>query len=160
MKEIFVRKNTISALFAVMILLFVGFGCGGEKPSAPPTESDAQSLVKATLSDFADAVDKGDFTAFKANASKEFQTQFSDEQLKTSFKDFITNKAVVVPLLRDAAKKNATFSPAPSVREEKGYSIYVTNGTIDVDDQKVKVTNEYVYQDSKWKLLKVGIVLE
>lgn len=155
------RNNTVSAILALLVISLIVLGCNSpEKPSAPPSESDAQALVKKTLSDFADAVDKGDYTAFKANASKEFQSQFSDEQLKTTFKSFTDQKEVVVPILRDAAKKNAVFSPAPAVREEQGFSVLNTTGTIDSEPQAIKVTNDYVYQDGKWKLLKVGVNLE
>lgn len=153
-------KNILSAIFAMAALILIGLGCSAEKPAAPPTEAEAQTLVKNTMSEFADAVDKGDFAAFKANTSKEFQSQYTDEQMKTTFKVFTDQKVAIVPILRDAAKKNVAFSPAPAVREEKGYSILVVGGTIDSDPQEVKVNNEYVYQDGKWKLLKVGVVLQ
>lgn len=160
MKNLDFGKNIPSAIIAMLALILIGLGCSAEKPSAPPTESEAQALVKGTMSDFAEAVSKGDFAAFKANASKEFQSQYTDEQMKTTFKVFTDQKEAVVPILRDAAKKNVTFSPAQTVREEKGYSILVAGGTIDSEPQEVKVNNEYVYQDGKWKLLKVGVVLQ
>lgn len=152
-------KNTLSAVVAMLAIIVIGLGCSAEKPSAPPTESEAQTLVKNTVSEFADAVDKGDFAAFKANTAKEFQSQYTDEQLKTSFKTFTDQKADIVPILRDAAKKNPTFSPAFAVKEESGYSVLTTNGTIASNPQPVKVNNEYVYQDGKWKLLKIDIKL-
>ena len=154
------KFNKMSAIALTLMLFVIMLGCGGEKPSAPPTEAEAQALVKSTLSDFADAIDKGDFTTFKANASQEFQTQFTDDQLKSNFKAFTDNKEVILPILRDAAKKNAKFTPAPAVRDEKGYSLLSTNGTIDSEPQPVKVDNDYVYQGGKWKLLKVGVDLQ
>ncbi len=160
MNKLNFRKNKTSAMIAMLALLLVALGCSAEKPSAPPTEAEAQTLVKNTLSEFADAVDKGDFAAFKANTAKEFQSQYTDEQMKTSFKIFTDQKEAVVPILRDAAKKNITFSPAQSVKDENGYSVLVAGGTIDSEPQGVKVSNEYVYQDGKWKLLKVGVVLQ
>jgi hypothetical protein len=160
MKNLNPGRNISSAIIAMLALILIGLGCSAEKPAAPPTEAEAQTLVKGTMSEFADAVDKGDFAAFKANTSKEFQSQYTDEQMKTTFKVFTDQKKDVVPILRDAAKKNVAFSPAPAVREENGYSILVAGGTIDSDPQEVKVNNEYVYQDGKWKLLKVGVVLQ
>lgn len=153
-------KNKTSAILAMLALIVIGLGCSGaEKPSAPPTEAEAQTLVKNTMSEFADAVDKGDFTAFKANTAKEFQSQYTDEQIKTTFKIFTDQKAAVVPILRDAAKKNPTFSPPFAVKEQSGYSVMSAAGTIDSDPQPVKFTNEYVYQDGKWKLLKIEVKL-
>ena len=157
MKKLNYGKNTMSAVLAMLALFIIGVACGGEKPDKPPTEAEAQALVKDTMSQFADAVDKGDFSSFKANASKEFQTQYTDDQLKTAFKVFTDQKAGAMPILRDAAKKNIVFSPAQSVKDENGYSVLVANGTIDSNPQPVKVTNEYVYQGGKWKLLKVGV---
>lgn len=156
----FGKNNKISAVLAMLIFSFIVLGCGAEKPSAPPTEAESQTLVKNSMSDFADAVDKGDFAAFKANTAKEFQSMYTDDQMKTSFKSFLDQKEAVVPILREAAKKNVDFSPAPAVRDEKGYSVLTANGTIPTDPQAIKINNEYVYQDGKWKLLKFGIVLQ
>ncbi len=160
MKKLTIGKNTLSAISAILALIIIGIACGGEKPDKPPTDAEAQALVKDTMSQFADAVDKGDFAAFKANTAKEFQSQYTDEQLKTSFKSFTDQKEDVVPILRDAAKKNIVFSPAQSVKDENGYSVLVANGTIDSDPQPIQVNNEYVYQGGKWKLLKVGVQLK
>ncbi len=152
--------NKTSAFIAVLTLLLMMLGCSAEKPAAPPTEVESQALVKSTLSDFANAIDKGDFKTFKVNASEEFQTQFSDDQLKTSFKSFIDNKAEIVPILRDAATKNAKFASVPVPHEEKGYSLLTTDGTVDSEPQPVEVKNDYVYQNGKWKLLKIGVELK
>jgi hypothetical protein len=151
----FGKYNRYSALAALMIMFLVVLGCGGgEKPSAPPTEAEVQTLVKATMTDFADAIEKEDFKAFREKASKEFRDQVPEDQIKTTFKTIIDNKATIVPMLRDAIKNNATFSPAPAVREEKGYSLLTANGSFD----EIKFTSEYVYQDGKWKLLKIQFV--
>ncbi len=156
----FGKNNKTSAVLAMLVIFLVALGCSSpEKPAAAPTDAESQTLVKNTAAEFADAVEKGDFAAFKANASKEFQTQFSDEQMKTTFKSFTDQKKVIVPILRDASKMNAKFTTPPAVREEQGYSILVANGTFDTDPQPLKFTNEYVYQDGKWKLLKIDIKL-
>lgn len=155
----FGKHNKYSALLAVLVVFLVVSGCGGEKPSAPPTEAEAQTLVKNTMSDFATAIDSGNFSTFKSNASKEFQSQYSDDQVKTTFKTFTDQKEDIVPILRAASGMNPKFSPAQTVREEKGYSILVTNGEFDTTPVPVKFQNEYVYQDGKWKLLKIDIKL-
>jgi hypothetical protein len=150
----FGKYNHYSGLAALLIVFLVVLGCGGEKPSAPPTEAEVQTLVKATMTDFADAIEKEDFKAFREKASKEFRDQVPEDQIKTNFKAIIDNKATIVPMLRDAIKNNATFSPAPAVREEKGYSLLTANGSFD----EIKFTSEYVYQDGKWKLLKIQFI--
>ena len=156
MKKLNFGKNIPSAIIAMLALILIGLGCSAEKPAAPPTEAEAQALVKATMSEFADAVDKGDFAAFKANTSKEFQSQYTDEQMKTTFKTLTDQKETTVPILREASKMNAKFTTTPpAVREEQGYSILVADGSFDTESP-LKFSNEYVYQDGKWKLLKIS----
>lgn len=156
-KKIFGFTNKYAAISALLILFLVILGCGS-KPEMP-AEADIQSLVKTTTSDFADAIDKQDFGAFRDKGSKELSSQFSSDQMKTTFKSFIDNKDEVVPILRDASKMNAKFSPAPAIREEKGNYILVTDGTFETTPVPTKFTNEYVWQDGKWKLLKINVQL-
>lgn len=159
MKKLNFGKSALSAILAMLTLMIIGMGCGAEKPSAPPTEAEAQTLVKNTMSEFADAVNKGDFAAFKANTAKEFQSQYTDEQMKTAFKSFIDQKEDAVPLLRDAAKQNAKFTTPPTVGDEQGYSVLPLEGTFDTDPAPLKFKNKYVYQDGKWKLLVIDVRL-
>ena len=154
-----VKNNRASAIAALLILFTIALGCSAEKPAAPPTEAEAQTLVKNTTSDFASAIEKEDFKAFKESTSKEFQSQFSDDQIKTTFKSFTDQKELIVPILRDAAKMNAKFTTPPAIREEKGYSILVANGSFETEPAATKFTNEYIYQDGKWKLLKINVQL-
>lgn len=157
MKKINLKQNNkLSALAAIMALIIIALGCGAEKPSAPPTETEAQTLVKSTMTDFASAIEKGDFKNFRENSSKEFQSQFSDEQVKTTFKSFTDQKELIVPILQEAAKMTPKFTSPPTVREENGYSVLVTNGSFETEPA-TKFTNEYVYQDGKWKLLKINV---
>lgn len=150
------KQNRVSAVAAIFVLFLIALGCSAEKPSAPPTEAEAQALVKSTMSDFAGAVEKGDFKAFRENSSKEFQSQFSDDQAKTTFKSFTDQKELIAPLLKEASTMTPKFTTPPAVREEKGYSILVANGTFETDPA-TKFTNEYVYQDGKWKLIKINV---
>ena len=153
------KGNKLSAIFATLILFAIVLGCGGGKPETP-SESEAQYLVKATISDFADAVDKGDFSGFRTKASSDFQSQFSNDQMNTAFKAFIDAKAQAVPVLRKASTMDAKFSSAPSIREEKGNYVLVTAGTMDKTPAKTRFNYEYVWRDGAWKLLVVKTFLE
>jgi hypothetical protein len=155
---IYGRNNKASMLLAMLIVSLIVLGCSGSKPEMPP-ETESQTLVKNSMSDFADAIEKEDFTAFREKVSKELNSQFSNDQMKTTFKSFIDKKDDVVPILREASKMNATFSPAPTIREEKGYYILVTGGTFATTPVATRFTNEYIWQDGKWKLLKIQVYL-
>ncbi|CAN5315921.1 hypothetical protein BH10ACI1_BH10ACI1_16700 [soil metagenome] len=154
----FENNNRMSAVFALLIVSLIILGCGG-KPEMP-ADSVTQSLVKTSINDLADAVDKEDFKAFREKASADFQSSFTEAQLKTTFQSYIDQKATIVPLLRKAAGKELKFSSAPSIREEKGSYILVANGNIDLPDEDVKelkFENEWVWRNGAWKLLKIKI---
>jgi hypothetical protein len=153
-------KNTqFTAALALLILLGIVIGCGGSKPEIP-AESVSQGLVKSTLADFADAVDKGDFTSFRDKASKDFQATYTVDQMKTVFKVFIDKKDQTVPILKSAAGMNPTFSTPPAIREEKGLYILVLKGTMATTPAKTRFDNEYVWRDNSWLMLKSGTFLE
>lgn len=157
-KFINLKSNKSSAIIALLILGLIVIGCGG-KPEMPP-ESTTQSLIKTGITDLADAVDKGDFKAFRDKASADFQSSFTEAQLKSTFQKYIDQKDVIVPLLKKAAGKDVKFSPAPSMREEKGNYILVANGNIELNDEDVKelkVEFEWVWRDGAWKLLKIKV---
>ena len=154
----FLNSNKMSAILAMLIVSLIVLGCGG-KPEMP-ADSVTQGLLKSSITDLADAVDKGDFKAFRDKASGDFQASFTEAQLKTTFQKYIDQKDVIVPLLRKAAAKEGKFSPSPSMREEKGNYILVANGTFDLPEEEVKelkFENEWVWRDGAWKLLKIKI---
>lgn len=153
-----IKNNQKSAILALLTIVFTALACSGTKPEMPNTAA-VQSLIKSSMAEFADAVDKNDFATFKKNASADFQQQFSDDQLKSSFKVFVDKKDQVVPILRDAAAKDAKFSPDPTIREENGNYILVAKGTLDSAETETKFDTEYVWRDNSWKLLKFFVNL-
>ncbi len=158
MKLFSLNSNKTSAILALLIVGLIVLGCGG-KPEMPP-ESTTQSLIKTGITDLADAVDKGDFKAFREKASTDFQSSFTEAQLKTTFQKYVDQKDVIVPILKKAAGKDVKFSPAPSMREEKGSYILVANGTIETGDEDIKELKtefEWVWRDGAWKLLKIKV---
>lgn len=151
------NSNKTSAVIALLIVGLIVLGCGG-KPEMP-AESASQALVKTSITDLADAIDKNDFKAFREKASADFQASLSEEKVKDAFKELVKNKEANVPVMRDAAGKNPTFSPAPTIREEKGNYILVTKGETAATDGKVKFENEYVWRGGEWKLLKISVII-
>lgn len=155
----FINKNSnLTALAAIFILTFIGLACNGSfevgKP-AMPTDAEVQALIKQTTSDFADAVQKEDFSNFLKTTSKDFQSQYSDQQLKDAFAVFIDKKDEVVPLLKKAASTNANFSPQPSMREENSISVLDTSGSFPTDPAPVDFDISYERENGQWKLLKI-----
>ena len=154
----FGRNAGVTLLIAFGIVLTAAFACesGGDKV---PPDAELQSLMKDTMSDFANAVDTGDFEKLHSKASTDFQSGYTTQQMKSAFQQIIDQKDLALPSLKNAASLNATFSPAPSIRSEKGLNILVTSGEFPSKPYPVKFDNEYVWRDGGWKLLKLKINL-
>lgn len=180
--EIVFGKNAkVSGLIALAVIGSIALGCNCGKdfnfsntdtntttPSntATPSTSDSvpsnsvvEGLVKDTTAEFADAVNSGDFTEMYNNASSDFQSSYTVDQVKTAFKSYTDRKSFVVPILRQVNAASATFSPSPSIRTEKGLSILVASGTFPTKRVKTRFDYEYVYRGGEWKLLKLVINL-
>lgn len=156
------NKNTkITALFAIWGLVFSMAGCDFSigNTAKMPSDAELQSLIKTTTSDFADAVDKGDFTSFHKTISSDLQKQVSADKFKTAFATFIEKKEAIAPLLKEASKTNAKFSPAPVLRTENGTPVVDVAGSFPTEPA---VTFKCSYEHERsgsWKLLVVNYKL-
>lgn len=122
-----------------------------------PSDSETQALIKETMSDFADAVEEGDFSGFRSTTSKDFQVTYTTSQLNNTFKVFIDKKSQVLPSLRDVQNSTANFTEGPRIRTEKGYKILVANGQFSSDPYPVKFETEYELENGDWKILKIRV---
>ena len=126
--------------------------------SAGNEEADAEALVKATVSDFASAVEGGDFTDFHAKTADAFQSSISIEEMNKKFSVFIDQKKATVPVLRKAAKTKMNFTDK-SEKTEGGNRILTAAGTFQHSPEKVRFDNKYVLEDGKWKIINVGVFI-
>lgn len=122
-----------------------------------PSKQKVESLVKETMSDFADAVEKRDFSDLYEKASIDFQNTYTVEEMEKAFKSYTDQRSLVVPILRKAANTDAKFTSDPVIRREKGLSILVAEGEFPTKPYKVRYDYEYVRRDGEWKLLKLVI---
>jgi len=131
---------------------------GDDKASGDaPSKNEAERLIKATFSDFSDAVDSGDFTDFYENSSKDFQASYTKDQVKTTFNVFVENKSKALPSLQDVQTKSATFSSGPSIEMEKGIKMMVADGEFEMKPNSVKFETKYELEKGEWKMLKFKI---
>ncbi|HVF47169.1 MAG TPA: hypothetical protein VNA17_06360 [Pyrinomonadaceae bacterium] len=180
--NIFFGTNAkLSGLIALAVVGTIALGCNckdlnlanssnSDAPSSPaantttgsntvPSNSEVEQMVKETTAQFADAVNSGDFSDLYENASSDFQSTYTVDQVKTAFKTYTDKKSFVVPILRKVQSSNATFSPSPSIRTEKGLNILVASGTFPTKPVKARFDYEYVNRGGDWKLLKLVINL-
>lgn len=178
---IFGRSAIASGLIALAVVMSVALGCncskdfdlanlaknantGGLSNSSDDTSSGSvpsntvvEGLVKDTMSEFADAVDTGDFNPIYNNASSDFQGTYTVDEMKTAFKSYTDKKKVVVPILRKIEGVDAEFDSPPSIRTEKSLSILVAKGKFNTKPYKTRFDYEYVMRGGEWKLLKLVI---
>ena len=120
-----------------------------------PSNSTLQSMVKETTEDFAQAIDSNDFSDLYAKSSTDFQSTYTEDQMKDVFKSFVEKKRLILPSLNKADDSTADFSPEPRIRQEQGLDILVLHGKFPTKPLNVKFEYEYVKRAGQWKLLKL-----
>lgn len=117
------------------------------------------ALVKSTTASFANAISTEDFSTLYADASNDFRSQYTEQEMKEAFKAFIQNKRAILPILAKSIAMDPEYSPKPSIRTENGLSILVTNGKYDTKPVPLQFEYEYVKRGGEWKLLKLVVKL-
>ncbi len=172
-------NNLVTGVIALAVVLSIALGCNCNKDLANlgkedtpsnsvsntrtdttsssdvPSNSVVEGLVKDTISQFADAVDSGNFADLHSNASSDFQATYTVDQMATAFKSYTDKKRVVVPILEKADDMSAKFKNDPSIRTEKGLKILVAEGEFPTKPFKTRFDFEYVNRGGEWKLLKL-----
>ncbi len=181
--ELVFGKNTkVSGLIALAVIGTIALGCncgknfdlsnlsnGNNAANTPanttavstdgsvPSNEVVEGLVKETNSEFADAVDSGDFSDIHSYASTDFQNSYTVEQMTAAFKSYTDKKSVVLPILQSAEGMGAEFTKTPSIRTEKGLQILMAAGEFQTKPLKIRFDYEYVMRGGEWKLLKLII---
>jgi len=118
-----------------------------------PADAEVESLVKASIADFAEAVKQDDFTNFYSKSSEDFQDSYTIEQVKDSFVSFTSQREKILPILNKISETPARFNDENRVRTEKGNKILLTEGEFATSPQPVKFANQYVLEKGDWKLI-------
>lgn len=120
-----------------------------------PSEPELQDLVKATMLDFNDAVQSGDFTSFHKKAAKKWQEQNTAEEMKDAFKEFVDNKENFN--LKGVSEMKPTFEPAPTFEPLAGEKALSLSGWYATTPKKLKFELKYLREDSSWRLASIRI---
>lgn len=124
-----------------------------------PPEADLQKMIKQSLLDFNDAIQKEDFDDFRLKSSTFFQGQFDNASCKEVFGSFIRQKEAVGKVFEEFKKLKAKHSTTPEIQSVKGYQVLRLIGAYAT---AVSFTYDlkYVFQKNQWKLLKIEVHLE
>jgi len=132
---------------------------GDDDSTGAPGDTLVKALVKSTTSEFAGAIENEDFSTLYNDASEDFKHTYTEDQMKDYFKDFITKKKQVVPILVKAMSMDPDFTSKPTLRSEAGTDILVVNGKYATKPVPVTIDYEYIKRGGQWKLLVLKIFL-
>jgi hypothetical protein len=185
---IFGRDARVSGALALTVVLLVALGCtcgknfdlsnlssnsnssgtssnnifgsnDDDSSSDIPSDATLKALVKSETAAFANAIQTEDFSAIYNDASDDFKNTYSESEFKDYFKDFITKKRQVVPILTKAVSADPEFAPKPSTRTEAGNTILVLNGKYSTKPVPVTFDYEFIKRGGQWKMLVLKIFL-
>ena len=120
-----------------------------------PTEPELQDLVRATMMDFNDAVQSGDFTDFHKKVAKKWREQNTAEEIKEVFKAFVDNKEQFN--LKPVSGMKATFEPAPTFEPLGGEKALSLSGWYETTPKKLRFELKYLKDDGSWRLGSIRI---
>jgi len=138
------------------------FGDDKDKTDGDSSDVDdnlTKATIKATTAEFASAISTGDFSDLYNGTATEFRSQYTEEQLKSEFSDFIRQKSSVLPVLSTAIAMDPEFTDGPTTRTVGSETVMSVSGKYATRPMPVTFKYEYVKRESKWWLLKLEIYL-
>ena len=181
---LFGTDNRISGLIAVGIVATIALGCtcgknfdlsnlgkDADSTSTNTSNSDTDrnenmpsqglldAMVAETTADFNYAITTNDFSGMYEKASPNFQATYTEEEFKQAFKEFVTKKRVIAPILAKTVAMEPEYTPEPYIRTEQGSEILVVNGKYATKPLPVTFEYEYIKRGDDWKLLKLVVKL-
>jgi hypothetical protein len=119
-----------------------------------PSNDEMQEIVKRTLLDFDDSLQKEDFTDFHASISKFWQKQTSPEKLKTSFQGFIEGEADLSPI----RPMTAEFTKGPETTRSLGMKTLEVDGKYPTSPITTTFELKYIAEGKEWKLAGIQVI--
>jgi hypothetical protein len=119
-----------------------------------PSDDELQDIVKKTLLDFNDALQKEDFTDFHSTISKVWQKQTTPEKMKSSFQNFIDGDADLSSIRTMSAK----FTSPAEITRSTGVKTLETKGEYPTTPNASTFSLKYIAQGKEWKLIGLEVV--
>jgi hypothetical protein len=119
-----------------------------------PTSDEMQDIVKKTLLDFNEGLQKQDFTDFHGKISKFWQKQTSPEKLKNSFQGFIDGDADLSPI----KPMTAEFTKGPETTRSLGMKTLEVDGKYPTSPITTTFELKYIAEGKDWKLAGIQVV--
>lgn len=119
-----------------------------------PSEDEMQEIVKKTLLDFNDALQKEDFTDFHGTISKVWQKQITPEKMKTNFQSFIDGDAD----LSSIRSMNAKFTTPTEITKSTGVKTLEAKGEYATSPNNSTFELKYIAEKKEWKLIGLQVI--
>ena len=130
---------------------------GDDDDSGDVDDNLVKATIKSTTAMFANAISTEDFSRLYADTADEFKKQYTEEQLKAAFSDFIRQKRQLLPILAKTVAMDPEFDSPPATRTEGSHAILTAAGKYNTTPLPVRFKYEYVKRGCSWKLLKMEI---
>ena len=115
-----------------------------------PSDEALVALTNASMTSFANAVDKADFQDFYANISSLWSAQTSAEELKKAFQSFLDQK-VDLSFIKGV---KPTFSEKPTLDAQ---DVLVLSGYYPGQEKTAVFTLKFIYEHPTWKLAGIEV---
>ncbi len=122
--------------------------------SQVPSDDEMQDIVKKTLLDFNDGLQKEDFTDFHATISKVWQKQRTPDEMKSKFQSFIDGDAD----LSSIRTMNAKFTSTTEITRSAGVKTLETKGEYATSPNTSTFELKYIAENKEWKLIGLNVV--
>lgn len=124
----------------------------GEKPG----DEEMHQIVEQTLLDFNQALQTEDFTAFRANVSKPFRDQYTEEKFREGFATFINKKDAMNKVLTSITGMEPEYTSGPEVVRQAGTKVLKAAGSYQTFPG-MKFDLSFIPEKTEWKLLKIEV---
>ncbi len=118
-----------------------------------PSDAANQEIVKTTLMNFSDAVQRADFSDFHKTVAKSWRKRSLPSDFEKGFKEFI-DKKINISQIRS---KDAKFVPPPYIDDKYRQKVLFLKGRYETSPRSVNFDLEYIFEDSEWRLIKIEV---
>jgi hypothetical protein len=135
--------------FAIALLI-LAVSLAPARAAEIPSDDEQDVLVRTTLMTFNDANMTGNYSVLLAKASKQFQSQVTDDKLAAAFEGFRTNELFFESVVAD------DYESADKAKIDSD-GVLTLAGVFKDDDVQVKYRLRFVENGKVWKLLGINV---
>ena len=144
------RRSFGLAGYIVSLLVLMIVSLAPAYAAEIPSDDEQDVLIRTTLMTFNDANMTGNYAVLAAKASKQFQSQFSADQLSTAFESFRKNELFFEEVVTEDydSYEKAKFDSDGAL---------ILAGVFKTGDMQVKYRLRFVQNAKIWKVLGINV---